>query len=113
MEIWIKLLDAKNYEVSNFGGFKIKGDITYARYLHQHRVVSFELDKGGRITTGLHRLVFEYFNSPIPYKRVINHKDGNKSNNHIDNLECITQSENIKHAYDNNLFTTRNYGKQK
>ena len=33
----------------------------------------------------------------------INHKDGNKSNSHIDNLEWLTCSDNVKHAWDNGL----------
>ena len=35
----------------------------------------------------IHRLVWEEFNGVIPKGLQINHKDGNKSNNHIDNLE--------------------------
>lgn len=47
-----------------------------------------------------HRLVYMAFHGPIKNNTLqINHKDGNKHNNHIDNLELVTQSENGKHAY--------------
>lgn len=39
---------------------------------------------------------------------VVNHKDGNKSNNCIENLEVITQSENIKHSYENGFNVKKN-----
>lgn len=34
----------------------------------------------------------------------INHIDGNKTNNHYSNLEWMTQSQNMKHAFENNLL---------
>ena len=46
----------------------------------------------------VHRLVTSHFISPIPNKMEVNHKDGNKQNNHVDNLEIVTRSENIQHA---------------
>ena len=110
MEKWIKIKDTEDYEVSNFGGFKIRGVATYAEYWHTHRTVSWNTSEGKK-QTGLHRLVFTYFKHEIPNKMAINHIDGDMSNNHIDNLECITQSQNIKHAYDNGLFITKNYKK--
>ena len=48
----------------------------------------------------LHRLVAEYFiDNPNNYK-VINHIDGNKQNNNVNNLEWCTYSRNTSHAYE-------------
>ena len=60
------------------------------------------LDKSYKV----HRLVCYAFH-PIPEKKLfsdyqdmqVNHKDGNKMNNHADNLEWMTQNENQDHAY--------------
>ena len=48
-----------------------------------------------------HRLVAEYFLDKKDGCDIVNHKDGNKLNNHYSNLEWVTQSENVQHAYDN------------
>ena len=61
-------------------------------------------------TLKLHRLICLAF-KPIEGKKIyddykdlqVNHIDGNKLNNHKDNLEWVEQSENINHAYENNL----------
>lgn len=46
----------------------------------------------------IHRLVAEAFIGEIPKGMAINHKDGNKLNNDVSNLEIVTYSENIRHA---------------
>lgn len=52
----------------------------------------------------LHRIVAKLFHGQ-DYKDglIVNHIDGNKQNNFADNLEWVTQSDNIKHSYENNL----------
>ena len=56
-----------------------------------------------RRSVKLHRLVAETFlPNPCGHKE-INHKDGNKENNSVENLEWCTRSENLKHAYANGL----------
>lgn len=53
----------------------------------------------------VHRLIAEAFISPYHGEQV-NHKDGNKLNNSIDNLEWCTGSENMHHAYHNGLHSS-------
>lgn len=40
-------------------------------------------------------------------KDYVNHKDLNRQNNKVENLEWVSHSENIKHSYDNNPFRGR------
>jgi len=46
----------------------------------------------GKITT-LHRAIWELVNGKIPKDAMIHHKDGNKSNNNIENLEMVTREK--------------------
>ena len=58
----------------------------------------------------VHRIVAIAFIPNPDNKETINHKDGNKQNNNISNLEWATQSENNKHAFKTGLksFTYKN-----
>lgn len=53
----------------------------------------------------IHRLVMKAF-KPEGEKETVNHIDGNKANNHVDNLEWCTYSENNQHAIKTGLNTT-------
>ena len=63
-----------------------------------YKFVCFK-EKGERKNLLVHRLVGVAFLSNPENKSEINHKDGNPSNNNVDNLEWVTPSENRKHAY--------------
>jgi hypothetical protein len=53
-----------------------------------------------------HRLVAEFFLSKKSDDcNIVNHKDGNKLNNNIENLEWVTNQENTIHAVENGLRT--------
>lgn len=45
-----------------------------------------------------HQIVAELFLPPIPWKNCLNHKDGNKMNDALENIERCTQQENLYHA---------------
>lgn len=55
-------------------------------------------------STNIHRLVAEAFLPSVEGKKFVNHKDGNRLNNRIDNLEWCCQSENITHALSEGLW---------
>lgn len=62
------------------------------------------LNKDGRqVRKYVHRLVGKTFIPNSNKKPQINHKDGNKLNNHISNLEWCTNQENIIHSYETGL----------
>ncbi len=62
----------------------------------------------------LHRLIFEDFYGPIPEGCVIHHKDGNKTNNCIMNLQLLTESEHHRqHSVgENNPFYGRKHSEE-
>ena len=65
----------------------------------------FILNHGGKQHSfRAHRLVAEYFIPNPENKKQVNHIDGNKLNNNLNNLEWITNEDNMKHAVKNNLI---------
>jgi hypothetical protein len=55
--------------------------------------------KGRRQGFKVHRLVAAAFLGPCPAGKECNHKDGNRTNAALSNLEYVTQSENTLHSY--------------
>lgn len=93
---WRKILNDK-YEASNDGRI---------RNARTKREVKQFVGKDGYLRTQVagktrlvHRLIGSAFLSKDPERDFINHKDGNKQNNNISNLEWVTRSENEYHAY--------------
>ena len=56
-----------------------------------------------------HRLMWELFVGEIQDKMDINHKNGNKQDNRLSNLEVVTRSQNLRHAVRTGLKTYSNY----
>jgi len=54
---------------------------------------------GVYLRRSIHRLVWEAFNGEIPGRLEVNHKDLDRANNCLDNLELLTHRDNIIHAH--------------
>lgn len=70
-----------------------------ADYRESNGYRRIRLGKHGTITA--HRLVWLALRGAIPAGLEVNHKNLNKSDNRIDNLELLTHVENVQHAYAN------------
>lgn len=72
---------------------------------HGYRTVLLTVN-GRRIYKNVHRIVAENFIPNPNDLPQVNHKDGNKLNNRVDNLEWVDSRSNLIHARDNNLLNT-------
>lgn len=62
---------------------------------------------GVRHLLKIHRLMATTFIDNPDGLPQVNHKDGNKENNSVENLEWVTESQNTQHAWDNGLCSSR------
>lgn len=129
-EIWKDIEGFEGlYSVSNLGKIKsieryVKNGKNTQRLQKEHEVKTYiNYDRGGYVYCSLHkdnktyskkvhRLVAEAFISNLEELPQVNHKDGNKENNSVENLEWVTDIQNKKHGWDNKLYTA-NHRKQK
>jgi ribosomal protein S25 len=61
-----------------------------------------------RKSPGIHQLVTAAFLGPCPEGKQVNHKNGNKRDNRVENLEYLTPDENKAHAKRTGLLLDRN-----
>ena len=103
-EIWKKIAGFENYECSSLGRFRRNGK-ELKQAPHQKGYLSIRLYKNGKqFTKRSHRVIFETFVNSIDSEHEINHINGVKNDNRIENLECVTHSENIRHALKERLI---------
>lgn len=103
MQYWKRVSGcSEKYEVSTDGEIR---NIVTNKVLHPsvaktgYLFVKLDRPNKPRKNMFVHRLVAETF-VPNPEKKTqVNHKDGNKQNNCVDNLEWVTPSENIRHSF--------------
>lgn len=89
------------YMVSNTGRVKsLKRNIILKQAAHRQGYKKVTLRSKGHF---VHRLVCAAFIGKSDLE--VNHKDGEKANNKLDNLEYCSHSENVKHAYKNGLMS--------
>lgn len=90
------------YQVSNFGRVQsLKGG--KKKILSQHDRQGYRQVSLNHKSYSVHRLVCETFIKNQDNKPYVNHKDGNRANNKVDNLEWCTPKENSHHA----IFVTK------
>lgn len=127
-EIWKDIKGYENeYQVSNIGRIRSLDRYKYqnGRYgqiqrLYRGKILKFDQDKDGYFTVKLrhkvfhrvHRLVAQTFLENPENKNTVNHKDGNKKNNCINNLEWATEKENTQHAHKTGLAKSAMIGKK-
>lgn len=104
-EIYKTIKDYPNYEVSDMG--RVRNRVTGCvlrpgRNKDGYQQINLYLNRK-RKSQHIHRLVANAFIPNPENKRTVNHIDGDKTNNRVENLEWATYSENNKHAHDSGL----------
>lgn len=112
-EVWKPILGYEGlYEISNHGnvrsykngkwGIRAEPRAIFGQKGKHYKTVPLCRD-GSKKTRPIHRLVAEAFLPNPENLSDVNHKDGNKDNNQVDNLEWCTHAENMRHASINDI----------
>lgn len=84
----MKIQYIEKTKIAYFNGYRFTKDDKTGYYLSSSKI------EGHR--KRLHRYIWEYYNGKIPKGYDIHHKDHNKDNNELDNLELISRSQHSK-----------------
>jgi len=117
MEIWQPIPDYESaYEVSSYGRVRSIDKLVKSGLRHNQEVerrgkilkqnmkrngyMTVDLSSENRVRTStVHRIVAKVFIPNTENKPQVNHKNGNKSDNRVENLEWVTAKENMVHRY--------------
>ena len=126
-EIWKDIPNYNGYQASNLGRIRTYNKVTYTK-MHgerhwKNRILKFKpTDRSEKIKQGggyrvslwkdgkskdflVARLVATTFlDNLIDTKMTVNHKNGNRLDNRVENLEWLTLKDNIKYGYENNQY---------
>ena len=114
-EAWEAIAEFPHYEVSTLGRIrrvvyrrreypKIMKPKTHKQGYKEICLCDFEQIPSKRHTRLVHRLVAQTFLSNIHGLKEVNHKNGNKSDNGVRNLEWVTPQENVRHGLRHGLI---------
>lgn len=127
-EIWKDIPNYPGYQASTLGRIRTHNKTTYTqKHGVRHwkdRILKFKpneirpnckqgigyrvsLWKNGKAKDYLVARIIAttFLENLIDTEMTVNHKDGNRLNNHVSNLEWMTRGDNVRHAFENNLHT--------